>query len=195
MKKWKVKVVQENGKSTSEYTAWRTMRERCSKQDHHAYKDYGGRGINVCDRWKNNFDNFIDDMGLKPTPKHTLDRVDNNKDYSPENCRWATMKEQCNNRRSCVFVEYNGEIKTLSQWADVLGIDVHKLMVNKKKSFEEKYLHYIKGGGQPSIKIEHNNQIKSIREWTNELIIGNRYLRKLLKTNSFTDIYLKYKKQ
>ena len=104
-----------NGKS-SEYYSWVSMRKRCLNPKHKSYKDYGGRGIAICERW-NSYDNFIFDMGRKPTKSHSIERIDNNKGYSPENCKWGTKEEQSNNQRSNRILEWNGQSMTLSKWA------------------------------------------------------------------------------
>ncbi|MDV3051840.1 hypothetical protein NLV77_000775 [Staphylococcus ureilyticus] len=89
-----------HGKSnTPEYKVWKGMKERCSNVNSKSYKNYGGRGIKVCERWKNSFDNFISDMGERPTKKHQIDRIDNDKNYSPENCKWVTRSENTLNKR------------------------------------------------------------------------------------------------
>lgn len=102
---------------TPEHNAWRAMKSRCYDKNRIYYKDYGGRGIQVCDRWLHSFENFYEDMGDRPT-KTSLDRIDNNGDYSPDNCRWATSSEQNRNRRNIKI--HKG--KTLTEWARHLGI-------------------------------------------------------------------------
>lgn len=106
---------------TSEYNIWRQMRQRCQNPTAAYYKFYGARGIKVCKQW-DKFENFITDMGKKPTPKHTLDRIDNNGDYEPSNCKWATRKEQAQNRRPGYVTTYNGKSQSLVDWAKELDV-------------------------------------------------------------------------
>lgn len=111
-----------------EFTIWQGILARCYNEKSPAYKWYGERGIKVCERWlgRRGFANFLEDMGKRPEGM-TLDRKDNDGDYTPENCRWATWKEQQNNRRGNHWIEYDGERRTLTQWAEFLGISVFTL--------------------------------------------------------------------
>lgn len=103
------------------------MKSRCENPRNARYADYGGRGITVCDRWKDSFENFIADMGPPPTPSHSIEREDNSRGYEPGNCRWATDIEQGNNQRSNVLIEYNGKTQTIAQWARELGMNYQTL--------------------------------------------------------------------
>jgi hypothetical protein len=106
-----------------EFRSWANMIQRCTNSKHTHYSYYGGRGIKVCRRWMK-YENFLQDMGEKPTPKHTLDRFPNkNGDYKSGNCRWATRAEQSLNRRNNVILTWNGESLTLSEWAWRIRID------------------------------------------------------------------------
>ena len=108
------------------YKTWCDMRARCSVPRHQDYPRYGGRGIRVCERWAE-FSAFADDMFASHIPGTTLDRIDNNGPYSPENCRWATRTEQSNNRRSNHQVTYAGRTLTLAQWAREVGVSADLL--------------------------------------------------------------------
>jgi hypothetical protein len=121
------------------------MIERCYSEKDINYKNYGGRGIKVCDRWLESFENFFFDMGLKPNPKDSLDRINVNGDYELSNCRWATKKEQDRNKRTNRWIEYNGKKYILTDIARLLLVPQGNLakMINKKgdlKSIE----YYIK---------------------------------------------------
>lgn len=104
---------------------WCQMMQRCYNRKHAQYKDYGGRGIRVCDRWKI-FDCFVDDMGNAPRGL-TLDRIDNDAGYSPANCRWATRSQQARNTRRTRYITCNGKTLCLCDWAHFLGIPLHRL--------------------------------------------------------------------
>lgn len=113
---------------TPEYRTWVRMISRCHNPRHTGYYKYGARGITVCDRWRKSFPLFYEDMGPRPTPLHSIERADNNGNYSPENCRWATPLEQMRNTRHNRYVTFNNETLCVSEWAARLGIGHAALM-------------------------------------------------------------------
>ena len=121
-----------------ELYAWNGIKSRCLNKNNKAYKYYGGRGIKMCARWRNSYRNFLLDMGQAPDATYSIDRIDNNGNYEPGNCRWATMDTQANNRRNNIVIEYDGQTKTLSDWSRDLKFSyraVHRLLkINKDLS-------------------------------------------------------------
>ena len=118
------------GEELSIYHSWRGMKKRCCNTNHEAYHNYGGRGIKVCDRWINSYDNFRRDMGVRPSMNHTIDRIDNDGDYEPSNCKWSTRKEQANNKRNNTIVHFNGKDITVSEFAAIhkYGADIDNIL-------------------------------------------------------------------
>lgn len=112
---------------TSEYKAWNKMIDRCTNPSSKSYVNYGGRGICVCDKWLTSFSAFINDIGRKPTPLHTLERKNNNGNYEPKNCKWATRDEQNKNTRFNVILEINGQRKCVSEWSRISGMSISGL--------------------------------------------------------------------
>jgi hypothetical protein len=98
------------------------MKWRCGNPKAQQYKWYGARGIKVCERWRNSFEAFLSDMGRRPSPGHSLDRIDNDGDYEPGNCRWATATEQNRNRRGLSLIEYRGETVCMTELCKRTGI-------------------------------------------------------------------------
>ena len=121
---------------TSEYKAWKSMKNRCFNPNYQYYSHYGGRGIKVCDRWLNS-DNFLADMGTKPSPKHSIDRIDNDGDYCPENCRWATKAEQDNNKRNNHLITINDVTLTITQWEKKMGYGENVIFMRLKLGWTE----------------------------------------------------------
>lgn len=119
-------------KGTQTYKSWQDMKSRCCDPNRREYKHYGGRGIEVCGQWRNDFIKFLHDMGEKPQDL-TLERVDNNGNYEPLNCKWATRKEQGRNQRTNRMISYFGETKCLAEWSEHLGIDKATLHCRLKR--------------------------------------------------------------
>lgn len=115
MQKWR------NPSKTKTYYSWKSMRTRCLDDRHVAWAAYGGRGISVCARWVNDYDAFFEDMGECPEGM-TIERIDNNGNYEPGNCRWATRAEQAVNRSSNHELTYNGKTQTVTEWGAEIGV-------------------------------------------------------------------------
>lgn len=109
---------------TKEYRAWRQLIGRCECPTNNQYHHYGARGITVCAAWRENYATFLADMGRAPTKKHSIDRIDNNGNYEPKNCRWATQKMQSRNRRSTVLHTYGELSFTVPEWSERTGISI-----------------------------------------------------------------------
>lgn len=105
-----------------EHNIWHSAISRCKNKNNISYKFYGGRGISMSDEWASSFETFFSDMGQRPSNKHSLDRIDNNRGYEKGNCRWATRKEQARNTRACIILEYNGIKGTLKALCEHFGV-------------------------------------------------------------------------
>lgn len=121
------------------YGVWRSMKYRCNNPNSPAYRHYGGRGIQVCEDWNNSFGSFCEWAHMSGYQEGlSIDRIDVDGDYNPDNCRWATVKMQTNNQRNNHLIEYDGEIHTISEWADITGIRKSVLYSRIKNGWEVK---------------------------------------------------------
>ena len=107
---------------TAEYITWQSMKGRCLNPNNGAYRHYGGRGITVCERWLGSYQSFLDDMGRRPSRAHSLERIDNNGNYEPGNCRWATRREQARNTRRALRISALGKTLNIVDWGHETGI-------------------------------------------------------------------------
>jgi hypothetical protein len=123
---------------TKEYRAWVAIKNRCTNPNSSKYNSYGLRGIKVCGRWVNSYENFLNDMGRAPSKEHSIDRIDNNKDYSSLNCRWATATEQANNTRKNRLIMYRGQTKTLAEWCRHLNLNYKTITMRIVRGFTSK---------------------------------------------------------
>ena len=120
---------------TKVYRIWKNMKVRCYSKNNHHYNNYGNRGIKICDKWRNSFPEFFKDMGEPPTKVHSIERIDNNGDYTPENCKWATPYEQSRNSRQNNCITFKGETLCLTDWAKKIKMNRATLLsrINRNK--------------------------------------------------------------
>lgn len=151
------------------YRIWADMKRRCKNSDRPNYKNYGDKGIRVCQEWENSFDSFREwALNNGYSDDLSIDRIDNDGNYEPSNCRWATAKEQTNNKRNNLYIKYKGETRTLAQWCEVFGLERNVVAMRIYRDnipFEEA----IKKGNRVKRLLTYKGKTQSISEWTKEL--------------------------
>ena len=155
------------GKKSPEYCSWYNMIQRCTNRNNTHYDRYGGRGITVCDRWRH-YPFFLEDMGSKPSDKHTIERINNDGNYEPGNCRWATRAEQSRNTAQNRMVTYLGETLTLTEWAERLGVQQKVLAHRLDRGWPLERALTKPANRAISVttkQITHNGQTKTISQW------------------------------
>ena len=156
-----------NMSGTSEHNTWLSMKQRCFNPNHKFYSDWGGRGITVCDRWKNSFEDFFADMGSRPSSKHSLDRIDNDGDYQKDNCRWSTRVEQANNKRNNRLITIGCVTLNLKQWTTEMGFGEKVIFDRLKMGWSESDAVLTPVHTTRLIKID--SKTYTIPEWTKEM--------------------------
>lgn len=156
---------------SQEYRSWTSMKARCGNPRTAGFHNYGGRGIRVCERWKD-YANFLADMGRRPTPRHTLDRIDNNGDYEPGNVRWVTRRQQALNRRDNRVLTWRGKTQTLMEWSEKTGIPYGTLWfrLGTMGLTIGEAIQFRKGSRSPRRGVVTvNGETKSVSEWAKGL--------------------------
>jgi len=124
------------GLRSSTYASWQSMIQRCENTNMDSFTRYGGRGIKVCDRWRVSFNDFLKDMGERPSREYSVDRIDNSKGYDPSNCRWATRRQQCQNRASSRIITIGSESMCGAEWSRKSGIPYASMMSRIRKGWD-----------------------------------------------------------
>lgn len=167
-----IKLNTKHGKhKTRLYKIWAAIKGRCFNKNNLAYKNYGGRGITICDEWINNYPAFeiwANENGYNDTL--TIDRIDVNGNYEPSNCRWATRQEQQNNRRACRYITYNGKTKTIAEWARILNIPANRIWHRLDRGWSIKQALSTKK--REARLIEYQGKKRTIKEWATVLKIS-----------------------
>lgn len=145
------------------YKVYFSMKSRCHNKKNKRYKNYGGRGIVMCDEWKDSFEQFYKDMGPKPSPKHSIDRINNNGNYCKENCKWSTREQQDSNKTNNIFISHNGITKTITQWSKILNVSVQTLMKRHNNKWDDSK---IIEAPVKNYLLTFNGMSKTLPEWS-----------------------------
>lgn len=171
-------------KGTPEYNAWQHAKKRCNNPKDKEYHRYGAKGIRMCPQWENDFMAFFLELGPRPTPEHSLDRINGSKGYEPGNVRWATKEMQAQNRPEFVrALTYRSKTQTVAEWARELGLRATTIYerLNAGKSVEESLSTSMSPGGAPPRLLTHGNRTNSVRGWARELGLAPQTIRDRLK--------------
>lgn len=163
---------------TPEYKTWSGMLQRCENPNAHHYARYGGRGIRVCRRW-HRYENFISDVGRKPSSRHSLDRIDPNGNYEPRNTRWATPKQQARNRTDNRRIQFNGENLTLAEWAERLNTSLQTIRQRLVKGWSVQRTLTTPVHRSRTLTVE--GVTKTVREWADQIGLTDKALYQRLK--------------
>lgn len=154
---------------TREYFVWKGIKQRCLDKNSVSYHNYGGRGVTICDRWREDFAAFLADMGPAPSRRHTVEREDNDKGYEPGNCRWATRGEQSRNKRDNRLLTFKGKTQTVTDWAAELGINKSTLFHRLDGGWSaEQALTAAVGAPGAAVMLTYDGRTMSLRDWARE---------------------------
>lgn len=157
------------------YGSWRAMKRRCLELTNDNYKYYGGRGIKVCPQWIESFPQFIHDMGKRPSAEYTLERLDNNGDYVPENVVWALALDQNRNKSTTKYLTMEGETRTVGEWSSITGISQHRIYCRLRSGWTINDVLSVpiirgrtsvsRGNCRANRNLTYKGEIRSITEW------------------------------
>ncbi len=169
---------------TKEYIIWGGIVARCYDEKNQAYPSYGGRGILMSDEWRNSFQAFFNDMGKRPSIKHSIERIENDKGYFNGNCKWATKKEQARNRRTSKIVEINGQLKTVAEWCEIYNIKTQSVYsrIMRGASYAEAITKSLLRHPKPKVYLKFNGETKSISEWAREKKVTMNLIQKRIQS-------------
>lgn len=169
-------------KGTPEYQTWQRIRRRCHDPEHQDYPKYGAQGIKVCPEWQTSFLAFIRAMGLRPTPQHSIDRIRNEKGYSPDNCRWADKNLQAQNRRFVHPVTIRSKTQTIAEWAREAGLPAQTLYNRFRRGQTGEEMLLPPGGKRKNaVMLTFNGETLSVAAWAKRLGVRRKTIKERLR--------------